>query len=84
MSIEEMENMQWLDKSYTVIELTNKDDCKQFCLEDCHCEAAVYSDTQFCRKHKIPLRYGRRSLVSMQVAFIKVAKIKKEMRLECW
>ncbi|KAF7129731.1 hypothetical protein RHSIM_Rhsim10G0140400 [Rhododendron simsii] len=88
----ELESMQWEDQNYKWIEVTNKEDCEQSCLEDCHCEVALYSEGKYCQKQKLPLRYGRRSLGSSQVAFIKVPKehdqvlapkgTKKELRLE--
>ncbi|KAH7861406.1 hypothetical protein Vadar_025731 [Vaccinium darrowii] len=90
-AMEELDNMEWEEESYTVRELPNKEDCEQSCLEDCHCEVAFYSDGKYCQKQKLPLRYGRRSLTSSKVAFIKVQKedqvlapkgTKKEMRLE--
>ncbi|KAH7859495.1 hypothetical protein Vadar_001872 [Vaccinium darrowii] len=89
--MEKLDNMLWEDESYTVSELPNKEDCEQSCLEDCHCEVAFYSEGKYCQKQKLPLRYGRRSLTSSKVAFIKVQKedqvlapkgTKKEMRLE--
>ncbi|KAG5529165.1 hypothetical protein RHGRI_029746 [Rhododendron griersonianum] len=84
LAMTKLDNMLWDDQSYMEIKLANKDDCEQSCLEDCHCEVALYSDTQGCRKQKIPPRYGVRSVDYPQVAFIKIALIKKEMRLECW
>ncbi|KAG5529149.1 hypothetical protein RHGRI_029730 [Rhododendron griersonianum] len=50
-----------------------------------------YNEDKKCKKLRLPLRYGRRSLSTSQVAFIKVAKehlpspperTKKELRLE--
>ncbi|KAF7129009.1 hypothetical protein RHSIM_Rhsim10G0140300 [Rhododendron simsii] len=91
-AIEEMENMIWEDLNYKETEVTTKEDCKQSCFEDCNCEVALYSDDNKCKKLRLPLRYGRRSLSTSQVAFIKVAKElpplppsrlqKKELRLE--
>ncbi|KAI8535888.1 hypothetical protein RHMOL_Rhmol10G0209700 [Rhododendron molle] len=91
-AMRELESMQWEDQNYKWTEVTNKEDCQQSCLEDCHCEVALYSDGKYCLKQKLPLRYGRRSLVSSTVAFIKVPKehdqvlapkgTKKELRLE--
>ncbi|KAI8535886.1 hypothetical protein RHMOL_Rhmol10G0209500 [Rhododendron molle] len=85
------ENMSWEDQNYKWTELTNKEDCQQSCLEDCNCEVALYGEDKKCKKQRLPLRYGRRSLRTSQVAFIKVAKehlplppkrTKKELRLE--
>ncbi|KAI8535893.1 hypothetical protein RHMOL_Rhmol10G0210200 [Rhododendron molle] len=91
-AMKELESMQWEDQNYKWIEVTNKEDCEQSCSEDCHCEVALYSEGKYCQKQKLPLRCGRRSLNSSQVAFIKVPKehdqvlapkgTKKELRLE--
>ncbi|XP_058188059.1 G-type lectin S-receptor-like serine/threonine-protein kinase LECRK3 [Rhododendron vialii] len=91
-AMEEMENMIWEDLNYKETKVTTKEDCKQSCFEDCNCEVALYSDDNKCKKLRLPLRYGRRSLSTSQVAFIKVAKEllplpptrlqKKELRLE--
>ncbi|KAI8535883.1 hypothetical protein RHMOL_Rhmol10G0209200 [Rhododendron molle] len=84
-------NMLWEDQNYKEAEVTNKEDCEQSCFEDCNCEVALYSEDKKCRKLRLPLRYGRRSLSTSQVAFIKVAKellpsppkrTKKELRFE--
>ncbi|KAH7857193.1 hypothetical protein Vadar_010045 [Vaccinium darrowii] len=73
-AMEELDNMLWEDQSYMVNELPNKEDCEQSCLEDCHCVVAFYSDGRYCQKQKLPLTYGRRSLISSRIAFIKVPK----------
>ncbi|XP_058188057.1 G-type lectin S-receptor-like serine/threonine-protein kinase LECRK3 [Rhododendron vialii] len=84
-------NMLWEDQNYKQTEVTNKEDCEQSCFEDCNCIVALYSEDKKCKKLRLPLRYGRRSLSTSQVAFIKVAKellplppkrTKKELRLE--
>ncbi|XP_058188053.1 G-type lectin S-receptor-like serine/threonine-protein kinase LECRK3 [Rhododendron vialii] len=85
------ENMLWEDQSYKEIEVTNEEDCEQSCFEDCNCEVMLYSEDKKCKQLRLPLRYGRRSLDTSQVAFIKVTKehlplppkrTKKELRLE--
>ncbi|KAH7861879.1 hypothetical protein Vadar_032102 [Vaccinium darrowii] len=90
-TMSKFENMSWEDESYMVVELPNIDDCERSCFEDCNCEVALYSDGKNCKKQKLPLRYGRRSLGTSQVAFIKVTKeplalppkgTEKELRLE--
>ncbi|XP_058188054.1 G-type lectin S-receptor-like serine/threonine-protein kinase LECRK2 [Rhododendron vialii] len=90
--MEEMPNMIIEDQNYEETEVTNKEDCKQSCFEDCNCEVALYSDDNKCKKQRLPLTYGRTSLGTSQVAFIKVTKEhrpplppkrpKKELRLE--
>ncbi|KAJ6918534.1 G-type lectin S-receptor-like serine/threonine-protein kinase LECRK3 [Populus alba x Populus x berolinensis] len=64
----------WEDVSYSVLSLTMKDNCKQACLEDCNCEAALFTDGQYCRKQRLPLRFGRRNLESSNLAVVKVGR----------
>ncbi|KAJ6305665.1 hypothetical protein OIU78_021078 [Salix suchowensis] len=73
-TMEELSNTEWEDVSYSVLSLTAKDDCKQACLEDCNCEAALFTDRQYCRKQRLPLRFGRRNLQGSNLAFIKVGR----------
>ncbi|KAK1371537.1 hypothetical protein POM88_037631 [Heracleum sosnowskyi] len=49
-----------------------KDECEAACLEDCNCEAAFFKDRE-CKKQRLPLRYGRRSLSESNIAYIKWA-----------
>ncbi|KAI9165293.1 hypothetical protein LWI28_011145 [Acer negundo] len=65
------DNTIWQDVSYSVQSQTSKEDCKQACLVDCNCEAALYKDGQ-CKKQRLPLKYGRRSSQSGSIAFVKV------------
>ncbi|KAJ6775222.1 G-TYPE LECTIN S-RECEPTOR-LIKE SERINE/THREONINE-PROTEIN KINASE LECRK3 [Salix purpurea] len=73
-TMEELSTTEWEDDPYSVLSLTEKDDCKQACLEDCNCEAALFTDGQYCRKQRLPLRFGRRNLQSSNLAFIKVGR----------
>ncbi|KAB5556380.1 hypothetical protein DKX38_007289 [Salix brachista] len=73
-TMEELSSTDWEDVPYSVLSLTAKDDCKQACLEDCNCEAALFTDGQKCRKQRLPLRFGRRNLQSSNLAFIKVGR----------
>uniref|UniRef100_A0A5B6YS02 Receptor-like serine/threonine-protein kinase n=1 Tax=Davidia involucrata TaxID=16924 RepID=A0A5B6YS02_DAVIN len=66
-----LENTWWEDISYSAVTATTKEDCEKACMEDCNCEAALFSD-QKCRKQRLPLRYGRRLLSDPTIAFIKV------------
>ncbi|KAJ6775223.1 RUST RESISTANCE KINASE LR10-RELATED [Salix purpurea] len=70
----ELSNTDWEDDSYSVLSLTTKDDCKQACLEDGNCEAALFTDGKDCSKQGLPLRFGRRNLQSSNLAFIKVGR----------
>uniref|UniRef100_A0A6N2KVC7 non-specific serine/threonine protein kinase n=1 Tax=Salix viminalis TaxID=40686 RepID=A0A6N2KVC7_SALVM len=65
-TMEELSNTEWEDVSYSELSLTAKDDCKQACLEDCNCEAALFTDRKYCRKQRLPLRFGRRNLQSSE------------------
>ncbi|XP_035543922.1 G-type lectin S-receptor-like serine/threonine-protein kinase LECRK3 [Juglans regia] len=72
-TMRELANTVWEDISYSVLSFPLKEDCKQACLEDCNCEAALFKDSR-CRKQRLPLRYGRRQLTDSNIAFIKVGK----------
>jgi hypothetical protein len=61
-NMQEVPNTIWEDVSYSVLSVPSKDSCKQACLEDCNCEAALFKDRS-CRKQRLPLRYGRRQLI---------------------
>ncbi|XP_022750968.1 G-type lectin S-receptor-like serine/threonine-protein kinase LECRK1 [Durio zibethinus] len=69
-NITTLENMQWADNPYSVIQM-KKDDCKKSCQEDCYCGAVLYSSGN-CNRYKLPLRYGRRSKNMSTLAFIKL------------
>ncbi|KAJ6929087.1 hypothetical protein NC652_013067 [Populus alba x Populus x berolinensis] len=73
-TMEELSNTEWEDVSYSVLSSTTKDNCKQACLEDCNCEAALFTDGQSCRKQRLPLRFGRRNLGSTNLAVVKVGR----------
>ncbi|KAK0603934.1 hypothetical protein LWI29_010287 [Acer saccharum] len=65
------DNTNWQDVSYSVQSEISKEDCRQACLVDCNCEAALYENGQ-CKKQRLPLKYGRRSSQSGSIAFVKV------------
>ncbi|XP_062149146.1 G-type lectin S-receptor-like serine/threonine-protein kinase LECRK3 [Alnus glutinosa] len=71
-NMQEVPNTKWEDVSYSALTVPFKDSCKQACLEDCNCEAALFKD-RTCRKQRLPLRYGRRQLTDSNIAFIKVS-----------
>ncbi|THG14760.1 hypothetical protein TEA_006804 [Camellia sinensis var. sinensis] len=68
-----LENTQWEDDSYSVLQLSSRKECEDACLQDCNCEAALYKDQQ-CKKQRLPLRFGRTLLSDSNVAFIKVGE----------
>uniref|UniRef100_A0A5B7BWV4 non-specific serine/threonine protein kinase n=1 Tax=Davidia involucrata TaxID=16924 RepID=A0A5B7BWV4_DAVIN len=72
--IKVLENVTWHDDdSYSIISLTTEENCKEACLGDCNCEAALFKDRE-CRKQKLPLRYGRRSQSDSTTTFVKVGE----------
>ncbi|XP_047945901.1 G-type lectin S-receptor-like serine/threonine-protein kinase LECRK3 [Salvia hispanica] len=63
-----VENTVWEDSSYEILQMMmNEEECSKACLDDCNCEAAFYKDGQ-CKKQRLLLRYGRRSLEDSNVA----------------
>lgn len=73
-TMEELSNIVWEDVSYSVLSSTTKDNCKQACLEDCNCEAALFTDGQNCSKQRFPLIFGRRKSESSNLAVVKVGR----------
>ncbi|KAJ4715260.1 Receptor-like protein kinase 1 [Melia azedarach] len=71
-AIEELESTIWEDVSYSVLPETTKENCKQACLADCNCEAALFLSDNQCNMQRLPLRFGRRKLSDSDTAFIKV------------
>ncbi|RVW85292.1 G-type lectin S-receptor-like serine/threonine-protein kinase LECRK1 [Vitis vinifera] len=67
-----LENTWWEDASYSILSLPTQEDCEQACLEDCNCEAALFQHGS-CRKLRIPLLFGRRSLGDSNILFVKVS-----------
>ncbi|KAH9717747.1 Receptor-like serine/threonine-protein kinase [Citrus sinensis] len=70
-AIRELENTNWDDVSYNVLSKITKEKCKQACLEDCNCEAALYKDEE-CKMQRLPLRFGKRNLRDSDITFVKV------------
>uniref|UniRef100_A0A2N9EHF5 Receptor-like serine/threonine-protein kinase n=1 Tax=Fagus sylvatica TaxID=28930 RepID=A0A2N9EHF5_FAGSY len=69
-TMEEVTNTIWEEDYFSQLSLSVKEDCKAACLDDCNCEVAMFNDGK-CKKHKLPLKYGRRSLDDSNVAFVK-------------
>ncbi|XP_042011534.1 G-type lectin S-receptor-like serine/threonine-protein kinase LECRK3 [Salvia splendens] len=66
-----VENTEWEDNSYEILDkMTSKEECSKACLDDCNCEVAFFKDNR-CRKQKLPLRFGRRSLGNSNMALIR-------------
>ncbi|GMN46961.1 hypothetical protein TIFTF001_016145 [Ficus carica] len=69
--IEVLSNTIWANNAYSVLQVEAKEGCIQACSDDCNCEAAFYKDGE-CRKLKLPLLYGRRTLEVSDITLIKV------------
>ncbi|GMN47017.1 hypothetical protein TIFTF001_016197 [Ficus carica] len=69
-NIEELPNTSWENYPYSTLQVQEKEGCKQACSDDCNCEAEIYTEGE-CRKQRLPLQYGRRSLDDSNVALIK-------------
>ncbi|KAF5480654.1 hypothetical protein F2P56_001388 [Juglans regia] len=69
----------WHDDSYSIMSVARKEDCKQACIEDCNCEAALFGGGE-CRKQGLPLRYGKRQLTNSDIAVM--IKVRKDMLKE--
>ncbi|XP_019197720.1 PREDICTED: G-type lectin S-receptor-like serine/threonine-protein kinase LECRK3 [Ipomoea nil] len=66
-----LDNTAWQSNSYAVLKALTKEECGEACLEDCNCDAALFKDGE-CRKDRLPLIYGRRSMGDSNAALIKV------------
>ncbi|XP_040997107.1 G-type lectin S-receptor-like serine/threonine-protein kinase LECRK3 [Juglans microcarpa x Juglans regia] len=69
-TLQELESFEWEDNPYSTLSLT-KTECRDDCLKDCECEAALFKD-QHCRKQKLPLRYGRKRQGNASTTIFKV------------
>ncbi|RVW32727.1 G-type lectin S-receptor-like serine/threonine-protein kinase LECRK1, partial [Vitis vinifera] len=83
-----LENTRWEEASYSNLSVPTQEDCEQACLEDCNCEAALFEDGS-CKKQRLPLRFGRRSLGDSNILFVKMGSpevsphgSKKELRTD--
>ncbi|KAM5563443.1 G-type lectin S-receptor-like serine/threonine-protein kinase LECRK3 [Rosa sericea] len=68
-SIVDVDNIDWENTPYSILSL-DKTACKEDCLMDCNCEAAIFMDQQ-CRKQKLPLRFGRIPQSDVVTTFVK-------------
>ncbi|KAG2665641.1 hypothetical protein I3760_15G017500 [Carya illinoinensis] len=69
-TLQELESVEWEDNPYSTLSLT-KTDCRESCLKDCKCIAALFKDKE-CRKQKFPLRFGRERQGNSGTTIIKV------------
>ncbi|XVE83308.1 hypothetical protein DITRI_Ditri16bG0078400 [Diplodiscus trichospermus] len=68
-----VENTEWGDNSYSVIQM-KQEDCKKSCQEDCYCGGVLYSSGN-CKRYRLPLRFGERSNSIQTIAFIKLINV---------
>ncbi|KAA8549589.1 hypothetical protein F0562_001393 [Nyssa sinensis] len=72
-SIEELPNTDWPFSDYMHLQPFSEGECRNSCLQDCMCPAAIFRD-QTCWKKKLPLSNGRTDRTERSKAFIKVGK----------
>ncbi|KAM0939862.1 putative protein kinase RLK-Pelle-SD-2b family [Dioscorea sansibarensis] len=61
-TMDDLENVLWLQQHLSANQAfpTSKEDCRQSCLDDCNCDAAVYNGNEkSCSKQSLPLNYGK-------------------------
>ncbi|KAM5577605.1 G-type lectin S-receptor-like serine/threonine-protein kinase LECRK3 [Rosa sericea] len=69
-TMQELGSTAWEDEPYMALSSSGKEDCKQACLEDLNCQAAVF-DSSSCRRQRLPLRYGRRDSDTSNIVLLK-------------
>ncbi|XP_027076889.1 G-type lectin S-receptor-like serine/threonine-protein kinase LECRK1 [Coffea eugenioides] len=61
------------DRPYFLAPMREKEDCNHSCLEDCDCDAAIYSEPT-CSKYKLPLKYLKNTTGTVpSIAFFKLS-----------
>ncbi|XP_059431453.1 G-type lectin S-receptor-like serine/threonine-protein kinase LECRK1 [Corylus avellana] len=70
-TMEAVPNTVWENDNYSVLISSTQENCREACLQDCNCEAALFKDG-LCTKQRLPLRFGRRLQRDSTVALIKV------------
>ncbi|KAH7680857.1 S-receptor-like serine/threonine-protein kinase protein, partial [Dioscorea alata] len=61
-TMDDLENVQWLKQHLSAKQTftASKNDCRQSCLDDCLCDAAIYNgNDNTCSKQSFPLNYGK-------------------------
>ncbi|XVF30490.1 hypothetical protein REPUB_Repub16aG0062500 [Reevesia pubescens] len=67
----DLNNVTWEEDSYSSVSSLTGDACRENCIRDISCEAALYAN-QECLKLKLPLRFGRK-VGDSETTFLKVA-----------
>ncbi|XP_021771995.1 G-type lectin S-receptor-like serine/threonine-protein kinase LECRK3 [Chenopodium quinoa] len=71
-------NTDWPWNDYERLDPCSEEDCKNSCLKDCFCAAAIFGDVNNpagCWKKKAPLSNGRRDSTVIGTAWIKVGNV---------
>ncbi|RWR82172.1 G-type lectin S-receptor-like serine/threonine-protein kinase LECRK1 [Cinnamomum micranthum f. kanehirae] len=83
-----MTNTLWKEDPYAFKSSMSEEACREECLQDCDCEAALFNNRK-CYKQKLPLQYWRRKLDGSTKTFVKFGlkpeqpcRSKKELRKE--
>ncbi|XP_043804942.1 G-type lectin S-receptor-like serine/threonine-protein kinase LECRK2 isoform X1 [Manihot esculenta] len=74
-NITTMENINWGDIPY-VQQSMSIEECRNSCLEDCNCGAALFSENT-CKKQRLPLRYVIRKIQSGDLDQVKSTALLK-------
>ncbi|KAL7588298.1 hypothetical protein Lser_V15G36939 [Lactuca serriola] len=65
-------NTQWEDAAYALPKASNQEECSLACMNDCKCEAALFTPPESCRVQRLPIRYIRVGDSESNVGLIKV------------
>lgn len=71
--IRAVNNTIWEDNSYEELDSTTEEECREACLDDCNCETTFFFENGQCRKQKLPLRFGRRSMSISDMVLVRVS-----------
>ncbi|CAH1431178.1 unnamed protein product [Lactuca virosa] len=65
-------NTYWEDAAYALPKASNQEECSLACMNDCKCEAALFTPPENCRVQRLPIRYIRVRDSELNVGLIKV------------
>ncbi|KAL8495921.1 hypothetical protein ACS0TY_019875 [Phlomoides rotata] len=77
--IVELNSTNWSMADYDLQTVANKDVCKESCLTDCFCAAAIYNRANQCWKKRFPLSNGRKGDdLNSTLALMKVVRVPRD------
>ncbi|KAL8500712.1 hypothetical protein ACS0TY_020336 [Phlomoides rotata] len=77
--IVELNSTNWPMADYDLQTVANKDVCKESCLTDCFCAAAIYNRANQCWKKRFPLSNGRKGDdLNSTLALMKVVRVPRD------